>query len=269
MPQYTLFVDESGEPGITNIRTPKKGGASRYMTLGAVVIRNSDFEPIYDTIADIQKTFKKNELHCKHLNHYQKIFFARTIILHHLRFFGVISDKYTLLDYRTKIEEDHSQYYNKCVMYLLEKVGWFMETRGLSPTELDIVFEKTNIDYDKMRNLITVCKRNPLRPETKKLKFIDEKRISYTVKDDEPMLQVADLVAHSLFKCVDNQPSNYDLTEPRYLKELSPRFFGKPADNLILNAGIYCAYSTRSITLPEEIDEFLKTIKSQPPSKAT
>lgn len=265
MAKYTLFVDESGEPGIGNIRSANKSGASRYMTLGGVVVRNNDKKKLEDSLDHIKRTIKKDDLHCKHLDHFQKIHFAKSITQHKMRFFGVISDKLTLLDYKQKIDNDHSQYYNKCVMYLLEKVGWFMETRELNPNDLDIVFEKANVDYKKMRNLIATCKRNPMREATKKLKKIDENRISYAVKKDEPLLQIADLTAHALYKCVDTQPKNYEIAEPRYLKELSSLFFGNPNNNLVLNAGIYCAYSNREIALPEDIDEFLKALKSVPP----
>lgn len=265
MSRYTLYIDESGEPGIINIRSAKNAGASRYMTLGGVIVRNQDKQKLRDSLTEIKTTFKKEDLQCKHLDHYQKIYFARNITKHNMRFFGVISDKNTLLEYKHRIENDHSQYYNKCAMYLLEKVGWFMETRKLNPCDLDIVFEKTNIDYTKMRNLIAVCKQNPIRPATKKLKNIDENRIKYAVKEDEPLLQIADLAAHALYKCVDNQPKNYDLTEPRYLKELSSRFFGNPKDNLVLNAGIYCVKSGRKTALKTEIDSFLRIMSSIPP----
>lgn len=44
-------------------------------------------------------------------------------------------------------------YYNKCAQYLLERIGWFLESRKISSSNVQIIFEKANVDYDKMKNL--------------------------------------------------------------------------------------------------------------------
>lgn len=121
--RFTIFIDESGEAGIERIRSSLGGGASPYMTLGAMLIRNSMREHIAHTLDTISNDLKKDTLHCSRLNHYQLLYFCRQIVKCEMRLFGVISNKQTLEEYKTKIEANSSKYYNKCCQYLLERVG--------------------------------------------------------------------------------------------------------------------------------------------------
>jgi hypothetical protein len=128
---YTLLVDESGEAGIGKIRSGSLGGASPYMTLGAVLIENRSRDTLEKLLDEIRKDFKRKSLHCSELNHYQLIHYARQIAKQRVRLFGVISRKATLGPYKSAISDDNKKYYNKCVQYLLERVGWFVETRKI------------------------------------------------------------------------------------------------------------------------------------------
>lgn len=182
-----------------------------------------------------------------------------------MRLFGVISHKATLGSYKDTIADDSSMYYNKCAQYLLERVGWFMEERNIPPKNLDIIFEKANIDYDKMRNLLWSCQSNPKHPSTKRLQNIDISNIAVKEKSEEPLLQVADLVAHALYKCVDKQANNFGIPEPRYLRELSSHFFGHPKNQAVVGAGLYCVHSTRHLKLDSEVEAVLNNMVATPP----
>jgi len=227
------------------------------MTLGASLIRNRSRKGIEDTLERISAQIGKSQLHCSQLNHYQILHFARQISQRNMRLFGVISRKATLGSYKSTIADNSSMYYNKCAQYLLERVGWFMETREIPPENLGIIFEEANIDYDKMRNLLWTCQSNPRHPNTKKLQYIDIRNIEVKKKSDEPILQVADLVAHALYKCVDKQDKNFRIPEPRYLRELSPHFFGHPENQTVVGSGLYCVHSTRDLKLDADVEEIL------------
>ena len=258
--RFTLYIDESGEAGIGKIRTAKSGGASPYMTLGAVLIPNESRKRAVETLDKLKGEIGKKRLHCAELKHYQLIHFARTVAARKLRFFGVISRKGTLGKYKTEIADDSTMYYNKCAQYLLERVGWFMETRKVPRDNVDIVFEKANIDYSKMRNLIRTCQRNPRHKNTKRLQNIDADRIVVRKKSEEPLLQIADLVAHSLYKCVDKSNKNYGIPEPRYVRELASRFFGDPDSAKVVGAGLYCVHSTKTLNLDKDVEETLMNL---------
>lgn len=266
---YTVFIDESGEAGIAKVRSGSQGGASPYMTLGAVLIPNRLRKNIENTLITVAFDIKKKTLHCAELNHYQILHFIRQLTPCRMRLFGVISRKETLGSYKDAISADSSMYYNKCAQYLLERVGWFMESRRIKPHQLDIIFEKANIDYDIMSNLLHSCQHRPLHENTKKLQNIDISRISTKRKSEEPLLQIADLVAHSLYKCVNKSEKNFNILEPRYIKELSPHFFGQPGSNLVLGAGLYCVHSPRDVQLEPEIEELISSLVARPPASIT
>ena len=262
--KYKLLIDESGEAGISKIRSSSSGGASPYMTLGAAILPINQCENVLSKLSTIASEVNKNSLHCSDLNHAQKVFYARCASKFKMRLFGVISKKDTLGTYKQNISNDSKMYYNKCVQYLLERVGIFMEERQIDKDELDIVFENANCDYERLKNLIRACQRNPQHSNTAKLKFINVDKFLIKSKKDEPLLEIADLVAHSLYKCVDKQPKNYYIPEPRYLQELSPRFFGNFSNNKVINYGIYCVHSTAELDLDSDVKNILDQLEAQP-----
>jgi len=127
--RFTLFIDESGDSGIERVRSEGTlRGASPYMTMGAALIANDSHDAVRDTLNNIKIDVGKRELHCSQLNHYQKLFFIRSISIHKKRLFGVVSYKEALGSYKDAIADSNKMYYNKCAQYLLERVGWFMHS---------------------------------------------------------------------------------------------------------------------------------------------
>ena len=236
------------------------------MTLGASLISNRSRKAIENTLEKIREDVGKKSLHCSQLNHYQLLHFVRAITKRKMRLFGVISRKATLGSYKNTIADDSNMYYNKCAQYLLERVGWFMEARSIPPENLDIIFEKANLDYDKMRNFLWTCQNNPNHAATRRLKNIVISRIQVKKKTDEPLLMIADLVAHALYKAVDKQDQNFGIPEPRYLRELAPHFFGHPQTQAVNGAGLYNVHSTDDLNLDEDVKDVLDKMKANEPS---
>lgn len=265
--KYTVYVDESGEAGLSTIRTASKGGASPYMTLGAAIIKNADEADIQSTIAKLLDDFGKSQLHCADLSHYQIIHFAKKIAENNLYLLGVISRKSTLGSYKNDISFDSKKYYNKCAQYLLERIGYFMESFEIKPNELEIIFEETNANYAKLKNLIRLCQNRPMHKNTRFLRNVDVNCISTAKKKEKNLLQIADLVAHALFKCVDKHPQLYNITEPRYIRELAPRFYGHPKSNKIVGNGIYCVHSTAQLKLDNDVKKTLDNLVTIPTSQ--
>lgn len=262
--RFTLFIDESGEAGIEKIRSASSRGASPYMTFGASLIQNESRKSIEEALQNIRSDIGKKTLHCSHLNHYQLLHFAREITRQKMRLFGLISRKETLGKYRSDIANDSNMYYNKCTQYLLERVGYFMECQKIAPENLEIIFEKANQNYRSMLNLLEKCQSNPLHKNTRLLKNIDLTKIKVKSKSEEPLLQLADLVSHALYRCVDKAENNHNITESRYLRELSPIFFGNPDTNMIEGAGLYCVHSINDLNLDLDVKENIKNMRSPP-----
>jgi hypothetical protein len=61
MPEtYTFYIDESGDAGTGQVRSGTEGGASPYMTLGGVLVRDSDGQRLKQFLTDMASvcTFK-------------------------------------------------------------------------------------------------------------------------------------------------------------------------------------------------------------------
>ena len=264
--EYTLFVDESGEAGISKVRSEGQTGASPYMTMGAVLVPMRAMADVTARLKQVEYELGKNGLHCSKLKHYELLHFARTMAKSETRIFGVISKKETLGKYKYAIRENSKKYYNKCAQYLLERVGWFLETRGIAPHQLDIVFERANVDYGGLCNLVRRCQDTPKHPFSEKLRHISADRISSMTKNEHPALWMADLVAHALYKCVDRPEKNFGIPEPRYLNELAGRFFGKPETNEVLGAGLYCVHKIHDLDLDSDVEQLLSAFVANTPA---
>lgn len=257
--KYTLFVDESGEAGIENVRSENSGGATPYMTMGGALIPNDQHEIIREQLNQLRKSFNKSSLHCKNLNHFQKVHFAKTVAQMPIISFGVMSLKATLGAYEDKIEADSKKYYNKCAQYLLECVGDHSKKNEIYRQHLDVVFEKGNFNYTGLRNLIRKCQDRPMNARVKLLQKIDADKISAVPKADETLLQIADLVAHALFKCVDKPHSCFEITEPRYLQEIKSTFYSDPESGSVFGIGIKPVHRISQLNLDNNIKKLFET----------
>ena len=250
---YTVYIDESGEAGIQKVRNGKKGGASPHMTLGATLIKNTQRGHLVNRLEEIQDKISKKHLHCCELNHRKKTYYSRQIGQEDVVLFGVISLKSTLGDYRDDIGGNITMYYHKCAQYLLECVGHYAASNGINKSEIDICFEEGPVITRQLAALIRACQQKPVRPFSKYLQYIDASKIQTKSKADEPILQIADLVAHSLFACADKTNANYLIPEPRYLIELRRRFYRCPKTSKVEGFGVKPIHTLSKVGLDQDI----------------
>ncbi len=138
---FTLFVDESGDAGITKVSDGNSPGSSPYMVLGAVLVDSAHAKSLLSKLKSLSSEFRK-PLHCSRLKHEMKVRFAREVAEVPVVCFGVISKKSTLGWYGNQINQDHSRYYHKCAQYLLEIVVAFMIERGIEKENLSVCMEQ-------------------------------------------------------------------------------------------------------------------------------
>jgi len=251
---YTLYIDESGDAGINKVRTRTVAGASPYMTMGGVLVPDIKSKTITENLNEFrQKITKQPNLHCKNIRHEQKVRFSQFLNNQKVLCFGVVSLKSTLGNYKEDIEGDSSLYYNKCAQYLLERLGIFLSTHNIPKDNINIIFEEGNFNYGKLKGLIAACQRKPIHANSEYLKNIDVNLIDKKDKKDEPLLQLSDLVAHSLYKAVYG--GEYNVYEPRYLECIRNKFFKKDKEKIVGN-GIYAVHSIYDLRLPNEMQSF-------------
>ena len=263
MTKYTVYIDESGEAGIGKVRTPNSVGASPYMTLGGVLIHNKSRNCLSKHLVAIRETIGKKDLHCCNLTHRQKTYFAREMARAPVVFFGVISYKATLGAYKKDIKSNPTMYFNKCAQYILERVGSFIKQNKVSADDVDIIFEQGLHNYGMFRSLIRKCQENPIRENTKLLRNIKITNISDAPKDREPLLKIADLVAHALFKAVDKTDGNFHIPEPRYLYEIRENFYHCPNTKKIIGHGIMPVHDLKQLELDNDIHSLFDNLKAR------
>lgn len=261
--KYTFLVNESGESGIENVHGIEERGASPYMTLGGVLIPSQNSQHMRDFLRNVESRIGK-KLHCKNLNHTQKRYFARELAKKQILCFGVISFKHTLGIYREEIERDNRKFYNKCAQYLLERLGHFMTRYDVASSDVNVVFEDGNYDYGALRNLIRKCRNNPMRLESRVLEKIIPEQIYNVPKTNEPLLTCADLVAHSLYKVLHRSDRDLGMPEFAYVEELSDKFYSHDLSGKVLHFGVKPVHSLSDLNGGEEVERFLRALKTPP-----
>ncbi|WP_299351833.1 DUF3800 domain-containing protein [uncultured Shimia sp.] len=261
---YTVLIDESGEAGIAKVRTETTGGSSPYFVLAAVVFPEEELKTALETLDYVNKVIpKKKWSHATDLNHAQTVFWSREAAKLNCRMFAVVSNKETLGDYSIMIKNNPDKFYNKCTVYLLEKVGKYLIGKGLDHHIPNVIFERRNHKYDALRRYVVSIKDNPLHEEAKNLRVFNPFAFFEKGKDEEPLLKFADLAAHATYQCTNKTRTNMNIPEPRYFTELHKRF-GADRYGKIIENGLKCIHSIDDLKLDEDVKEQLETLRAFP-----
>jgi len=221
--------------------------------MGAIVLQPASEIRARKNLMELQKDFKKTKpwRHATDLNHSQKIHFCKAATGLNAEFFGVVSYKPTLKEYSKSIDWEPDLFYNKCSKYILERVGSYLGSVHPELANPTIVFEERNHDYDRMIRYLSKVKENPIYVQSRALSAINPFGIVKKSKSEEELLRYADLIAHSLYCCVNKTPDNFQITEPRYLTELSSRFAADEKGSII-GSGIKPIHHMKDLLLDED-----------------
>ncbi|SLN73209.1 hypothetical protein ROG8370_03588 [Roseovarius gaetbuli] len=199
--KYTLLIDESGDQGLDRVMTHENPfGASSYLTMGAALVPTVLSDQYRQTLGDISDKLRLSQLHCTDLNHPQVAYFSRELSKLRILCFGVVSKKSTLGSYREMIagEDQAHDYYNKCSQYLLELVGAYAESKGISSTDISIVFErKRGHDYGRLGRYLKAISDKPIHPKAAKLSYLSPFAITAMT---EPLPAGAGRISDVLFQ---------------------------------------------------------------------
>jgi len=233
--------------------------------MGAAVFQPTSLVAARKLLEKLQPKFRKTKRwkHATDLNHSQKLYFCRELTRLNVRFFGVISNKSTLGEYAENIDWEPDKFYNKCAKYLLERVGSYLMHFDKDLSEPQIIFEKRNHDYDAMIRYLTKVKETPLYSQSNGLSTINPFGIVSRSKEQEDALRVADMVSHALYACVNKTPENFGIVEPRYLKELSPRF-AADGSGKIIGTGLKFIHNVADMNFDKELSSQLSSLRAKP-----
>ena len=263
--KFTVYIDESGEAGISKIRDESGPGASKYFVLGAVIVHPDSIVPATEKLREIRDILRKQSWrHATDLDHSSKVYIAREMGSLHLRYFGVISNKFTLGTYKGFINSEPQKYYNKCLVYLLERVCSFLNEIGVKEDDLSFVLERRNHNYSAMINYIRNVRDRPLYTQSHSLKILNPFAITTKKKGEDALLDYADFVSYALYQCVNKTPSNFYIPETRYFEELMPRF-GCDRKGLVEGMGLKYIHNLNMLAVDPKVANLFKSARATPP----
>ncbi len=258
-----VYIDESGESGIAKIREGRQGGSSPYFVLAAAVMPRAVAINAKRVLDAVNSDLGKKWSHATDLSHSQTVYWARRSVDVNLRYFAVIYNKATLGAYSERIQKDPQKFYNKCAVYLLERVGKYLLNRGYANEPPTVVFETRNHDYDAMRRYIGKIKDSPMHSDAKYLRMVNPFAITTRSKEEDSLLRYADLASYAVYQCANKTPKNFYIPEPRYFVELSKKF-GADQSGKILGNVIKTIHTLEQLNLDTDIESLFRSIKAAP-----
>ena len=231
---YNVYIDESGDEGF-NFKADNIGGSSKWFVLAAVIVHQSFDKTIASCINEIKDILKfqpaqvHKPLHFKDLSHEKKVVTLNCITSKgNFEIVAVAGHKIDL--HKDCLLPYEKQYlYNYTCKLLLERISWNIhEKKG----KANLIFEhRRNTSYTDLKLYIDKV-MDSSRCQIRKDIFVDLKALPKTQKKN---LQIADCIAHSVWKSLE--PNQYDGDiEDKYIRKLAPLFYRK--ENVLHNYGL-------------------------------
>lgn len=231
---FHAYIDEAGDEGFGKLRSPGSSGQSRWLCLGAAVVRkeNDVLLPAWrNEICEQLPSKRKKELHFRELQHEQKILACDFLSKKRLGICVIASKKETILDSPKKeVFKQKGHLYNYLVRFLLERVtsacSNFSERSGRNGAELHVTFSRrSGTDYQSMKEYLTLMRdgKEIIRPiRSINWSVLSPDNISVENHSKRAGLQIADVVTSATYAALE--PNYYGYTEPRYSLLLKNRY---------------------------------------------
>jgi hypothetical protein len=265
---FVAYIDESGDDGFGNFRTPGSGGgASHWLVVSACLFRNVfDLEAVKwrDEILDLMPGKKSREIHFKKLNHGQKIAACKVLADKPIRAINILSNKRTAPD---GVFTNKNQLYFYTTRYLIERISWLCrDMRPRAPEgdgRVKITFSRRGgMSYDGFRDYLIRLKDagddvNIHWP------VIDIDGIDARDHSTRASLQLADVIASSFAGGVE--PDGFGNCERRYSEELKRITYSRKGK--YLSYGVKMLPKHTDLELTQDQQKFIEMFEGerQPP----
>lgn len=257
--KYIVVIDESGNSAYQNLGTETGYGPCDYLIIGAVLFKKEKIIDIKNILNDIQEIRNGSKfIHMTGIrkNITKRYIFRKLSKLNMILAFSVVSNKKTLSNgqYKNYNPKNHWKYYHKNVQYILEKISNYMNENNINKDEIIFIIEENpSVKISSLRTFISSIKKDNYA-----IRRINENNIRTLSKNEEPLLFLADAVAHSLYKAiVPTYFNGEDFIETVYFDEIKNLFYKK---NKICDEGIKFIHSIQEIPLNEKSREYFLNI---------
>lgn len=263
--RFNVYIDESGDAGILKVRSKHQAGTTPYFAMGALVCKPTAEIHVRNALSDFKFEIGKTSWkHATDLSHAERVYFARNLNRLPVRYFGLLSNKATLAEYKTEIEGNSHKFYNKCAQLLLENVLDYLRPHLVSDDDVNIVFESRNHDFDAMRRFLGRIKETLKHHRSKIFRLLNPFAISVRKKGEEDLLEVADFVAHAVFQAANRSCHNFEIPETRYLREISSCFAGDAKGSLV-DVGLKCVHNIDDLNLDPDVQREIRAYRVRAP----
>lgn len=265
-PQYVVYIDEAGDPGIKQKPTRDLSAASEWFVVSAVVVRSSRDRDTISWVSDMREAIRaqgRTPIHYRKLSTSNQSRVCRMLADKDVRIFVVASHKTNMRGHQNKkigSSLGRGEFYNWCLRLLLERVThWCANRSSIEGNRIypaRIVFsERGGHDYTHLRSYIenlrfqavsgtTYLKAKEIVPEVLDPQYCDVRPHSALAG-----LQLADIAASAFFQGLDSKSPAYTLGPAIALK---PRVARAPRQRTSAGFGLLKLPFQHQAEIPEE-----------------
>ncbi|WP_416366289.1 DUF3800 domain-containing protein [Sphingomonas aurantiaca] len=135
-PQYVVYIDEAGDPGIKQKTAEALTKASEWFVVSAVVVRSSRDNDTVDWLRDMREAVRmpsRSSIHYRKLSDSNQARVCRMLANKDVRIFTVASHKTNMRGYQNRkigSSNGRGEFYNWCLRLLLERVTIWCAARS-------------------------------------------------------------------------------------------------------------------------------------------
>jgi Protein of unknown function (DUF3800) len=233
---YVVYIDESGDTGLHNVKPNSPTGATEWLVLSAFLVKIENDSKMVSWVRDAQADFTngRRDLHYNKLLPFKKTLVCGALAKKDARCFVALSNKPNIENYKNEnLGSEKAWLYWWMTRLLLERVTEYCERhtpekqRGIN--KLRIVFSRRGgLTYDDFKAYLdllryqSVNKLLRLNAGDIKWSMIDTKEILIRDHTERAGLQLADLIAGAFYEAVERNRGGAENCDPSYAKLLRP-----------------------------------------------
>lgn len=245
--EYILYIDEAGDDGLKRIRPIDPDGASEWLCIGGVLIRQDNEDNVTEWVQSIRSRIGQNQgpvLHYRNLTEAKRLRACELLAAKSVVCFVVCSNKKNMRRHRNDraAQRGGKQYfYNYCVRLLMERVtdlclrdsmkryGEARNLRVLFSQRGGHSYGQTKAYWEVLR-LQGAARTTYLNKRLMRFEVLRYALVDYVPHTQNAGLQMADIVASAFYQACDTNHGLQNVEPATLLRPKMAREAGVIAD---------------------------------------